>query len=386
MGNKLYLNFKNRPVTSHSYSGGTTFRFCKRRYFLERIKGWKQKENNASTHFGDCVETAVIYHVNNKNSGGIEHFVLQWNKFKDNKELTYTDKEGSWEDLLRMGKHMIRLFEIWWPTSGITNPKFQLQYKKEVFPGASKYQGLEFTSYVDVRADYKNKPLVVDIKTASLALPDNPVMLKLDAQLPDYAWVTGIPDVAFLNFVKGGDELKKGNRVTSLEDGKEFIVAFATKEATALLLSEEVYAKYDKEVDGIKGKALEEIKVRYTNPCLGGTMTPVEDITKCRLQFLTTTIPDDMIAEAGQDEGQKMVEIVDCHERNHWPQDGKGIRFPNNKCTFCPMRGICMGDDKLRDEMLINLAAPVALVKPEPTLQDPVNIAEEDWLDKLVEG
>jgi len=383
MGNKLYLNYKGRPVTSHSYSGGTTLRFCKRRYFLERIKGWKQKENNASTHFGDCVEAAVIYHVNNKNVGGIEHFVLQWNKFKDNKELHYTDKEGSWEDLLRMGKHMLRLFEIWWPTSGITNPKFQLQYKKEVFPGSSKYQGLEFTSYVDIRGDYKGKPLVVDCKTSSSALPDNPVMLKLDAQLPDYAWVTGIPDVAFLNFVKGGSSFEKGDRATSLIDGKEFIVAFADSTTnTALLLTAEIYARYAQEVSGVKGNALKEIKARYT--CLGGPMTPIADITKCRLQFLTTTIPDDMIAEAGQDEGQKMVEIVDCHERNYWPQDGKGIRFPNNKCTICPMRGICTGDDKLRDEMLVNLNAPATPALPPPVA--PAQVSEEDWLDKLLEG
>lgn len=378
MSNHLYINYKGRPVTSHSYSGGTTFRFCKRRYKLERRDGWKQKDNNASLPFGDCVETAVVYHVNNKNSGGIEHFVTQWNKFKGNKELTYTDKEGSWEDLLRMGKHMLRLFEIFWPTSGITNPKFQLQYKKEVFPGHPTYSGLEFTAYIDIRADYKAKPLVVDCKTASTALPENPVMLKLDPQLADYGWVTGIPDVAFLNFVKGGASFEKGDRVTFLHDGKEGIVAFGNAEAeSALVLPAEIYAKYSKEVKGIKGNALKEIKERYTNPCLGGAMSPVVDLTKCRLQFLTTTIPAEAIAEAGQVEGQNMVDIKTAHDTNTWPQDGKGIRFPNNKCTFCPMIGICTGDDKLRDEKLINLNNPVA---PKA----PAQVTEEDWLDKML--
>jgi len=372
MGNKLYLNYNNRPVTSHSYSGGTTFHFCKRRYFLERIKGWRQKENNASTHFGDCVEAAVKFHVDNKNSGGVEDFARRWEKFKDIKDLHYTDKEGSWEDLLRMGKHMLRLFEVWWPTAGLTDPKWQLQYKKEVFPGTENYTGLEFTAYVDLRSTYRAKPLVTDIKTAALALPENPVMLRLDPQLADYAWVTGIPDVSFLVFVKGGSSFEKGDRATSLTDGKEFIVAFADAETnSALLLTAEIYEKYSKEVKGIKGNALKEIKARYTNPCLGGTMIPVADITKCRLQFLTTAIPPDMIAEAGQVEGQNMVDIKSCHDRNYWPQDGKGIRFPNNKCTFCPMIGICTDDDKLRDEKLINLGAPAA-----PTV-------EEDWLDKL---
>jgi hypothetical protein len=386
MSNHLYLNYKNRPVTSHSYSGGVTFRFCKRRYKLERKDGWRQKENNAATHFGDCVETAAIYHVNNKNSGGIEHFVFQWNKFKDDKTLHYTDKEKSWEDMLRMGQHMLRLFEIWWPTSGITNPKFQLQYKKEVFPGNQTYSGLEFTSYVDIRADYKGKPLVVDVKTASLALPENPVMLRLDAQLPDYAWVTGIPDIAFLNFVKGGASFEKGDRVTQLVDGKEFIVAFADEKTnSALVLTAKLYEKYAAEVEGIKGNALKEIKERYTNPCLGGPMTPIDDLTKCRLQFLTTTVSAAMIAEAGQIEGQNMVDIKTAEDTNNWPQDGKGIRFPNNKCTFCPMAGICTGDDKLRDETLINLNAPKTPDLPPPVA--PVvsaQVSEEDWLDKLL--
>jgi hypothetical protein len=379
MGNHLYLNYKNRPVTSHSYSGGTTFRFCKRRYQLERIKGWKQKENNASTHFGDCVEAAIIFHVTNKNSGGVEDFARRWEKFKDIKDLHYTDKEGSWEDLLRMGKHMLQLFEIWWPTSGISNPKWQLQYKKEVFPGNQNYSGLEFTAYVDIRADYKGKPLVVDCKTAGIALPETPALLRLDPQLADYAWVTGIPDVAFLVLVKGGAEFEKGDRATVLANGKEYRVAYVDSETNdALLLDSEDYEKYSTAAKGVKGNALKVIKEaaqRYGS----ALRINVSLITKCRLQFLTTTIPADMIAEAGQVEGQNMVDIKSCHDQNYWPQDGKGIRFPNNKCTFCPMVGICTEDDKLRDEKLINLNAPAAPAAPAA-------VPEEDWLDKLVEA
>jgi len=63
---------------------------------------------------------------------------------------------------------------------------------------------------------------------------------------------------------------------------------------------------------------------------------------------------------------------VDANERNYWPQDGRGIRFPNNNCTVCPMIGLCIGDDKLRDEKLINISASKATVP-----------ANEDWLDKL---
>lgn len=382
MANILYKNYKGRSVTTHSYSGGSTFRYCRQKYFLERIKGWRDKEDRASFHFGNCIEAAIMYHVSNKCVGGVEDFWRRWDKVKELVNLKYTEKEGSWEDLLRMGKSLMQLFQVWWTKIAITDPKWQLQYKKEVFPGAENYAGLEYTSFIDLRGIYKEKPLIVDIKTSGVSLPDNQSMLQLDSQLADYAWVTGIPDVAFLVLVKAGAEFQKGDSATILATGLTMRVANANSEDnTVLLLTDPDYAKYEKDVAGVKGNALKEIKKNYDS--IGIRFTSKE-LTKCRLQFLTTTIPPDMIQEAGEIEGQNLVDIKASYDSNHWPRDGKGIRFPNNKCLSCSMRGICTKDDKLRDELLINLSVTPALPPPIVGKDLPGQDPEEDWLDKLM--
>jgi PD-(D/E)XK nuclease superfamily len=365
----LYLNYNNKPVNSHSYSGGERFRFCKRRYYLERLQGWREREQKASLHFGRCVEDALKYHVDNKNSGGEEDFLRRWDKVKEIPDLTYTDKEGDWDKMKVMGGHMLQLFSLWWLTAGLTDPKWQLEYKKEVFPNAPelRYRGLEFTAYIDLRAIYQEKPLLVDIKTAGSQFTDDPAMLQLDPQLSDYSWVSGIPDVAFLVLIKGGDSFKKGDTVTLLDTGFQQKVLFANDGAVTITDAEDFEA-YEIETKGVKGKELGAVKAKYAER---SASIPEDQVTKCRIQFLTTTMPADNIREAGEIEAQNIVDIVQANQLKRWPKDGAGIRFPNNKCSYCPMRGICTGNDLLRDELLIKLG--------------PAVVEEPDWMDAIGE-
>lgn len=374
MSTRLYTNYKGNPVTRHSYSGGSTFRFCRRRYQLERVKGYREKDNKAAQRFGRCVEDAVQFHVDNKLSGGEEHFVKAWEKVKQVPDLVYTEKEGDWASLDRMGRVMLQLFENWWPKSGLTNPKWQLEYKKEVFPGHPKYAGLEFTSYVDLRAEYKFRPIIIDIKTAAHGMSENQAMLQLDPQLGSYSWVTGIPIVGFLNLIKGGpNNYKKGDSATIISTGEQKkICTFNDDTKVALLLSYPDYVEYDREAKKLKGNALKELKAKWEEGASAEKLH-VDKLTKCRIQFLTCEIPETIIRESGETVAQDIVNIVDSDERNYWPQDGRGIRFPNNNCTLCPMVGICIGDDNLRDEKLINIA----------TAKTPAPPPEADWIDEL---
>ena len=89
MSKQLYTNYNGKISTTHSYSGGNTFHFCNYRYYLERLVGWKQKENKASLHFGKCIEAAIQFHIDNKLAGGVENFVANWNKIKEIKDLVY---------------------------------------------------------------------------------------------------------------------------------------------------------------------------------------------------------------------------------------------------------------------------------------------------------
>jgi len=57
----LYINSKGYLVTRHSYSGGDTFNYCARKYYLERVQGWSEKQQRAASQFGIALEHAVTF-------------------------------------------------------------------------------------------------------------------------------------------------------------------------------------------------------------------------------------------------------------------------------------------------------------------------------------
>ena len=60
----LYVNSKGYPVSRHSYSASADFKFCNRKYELNRIVGWKEREQHAALPFGSAVEAGVReYHI-----------------------------------------------------------------------------------------------------------------------------------------------------------------------------------------------------------------------------------------------------------------------------------------------------------------------------------
>lgn len=373
----LYINRKGYPVTTHSYSGGETFRRCKRAYKLERLDGWFKRAKMASKEFGICIENAIqLFHANGKLPGSsVGAFEADWQRRKEQIDLQYTDKEGSWEDLLQMGRDLLRLYEIKLPSLPWASDnaiKFQLNYRKEVFPG-TYLGGINFTAFVDMRVHIPDdpplflnlKPMIVDIKTSATTL-DEP-MVMLDPQLRSYAWVTGTPDVAFLWFVKGRPGLKKGDQITALYDvgsfkaGDSALVLQSTDDGVYFLSSEH-FTEYEKASAGLRGKVADALRER-TKETLA-SVAPTNFVTKCRLQFAATHISAEDMKEAGEAIGAEIAEIHMANEKGWWPKE-PSIRFPDQKCKFCALRGNCLGDKKLRDDLVVRL--------------------DEDWLDKLEE-
>jgi len=292
----LYTSASGRDVRTHSYSAGHTFNECNRKFSLARRKGWRRREQKASFEFGKAIEDAIQYYHDDgmKTGTAVAKFGALWTPVQHATGLTYSKKEKNWTSVLDMGLELMWKYEEQFPSFGLSDIKFQLNYEKEVFPGDPTYGDLKFTAYIDMHAKRNGCPIIVDIKTAAASFPERPGMLRLDDQLRTYSWVTGVPDVAFLVFVKG--------------------------------------------------------------------KTP-------RVQFLTDTVPEEDRLEAGRIVGRDMVAIVEANKADFFPKI-PGVRFPNNHCTFCEMLGICTGDDKLRDEKLVNISAM-------PT--------EKDWLDTLGE-
>jgi hypothetical protein len=384
----LYQSASGREVNHASSSSLDTFRLCRRKFKLSKIDGWREKAKKASLEFGKCVEAAIqYYHTNGLKPGdATEEFKRLWLKWAEIPDLVFTDQEGCWKDLYTMGSEMTRLYEIRLPDLPIKNPKWQLEFRKSLWPG-SDMQELEFLGYIDLLSTLDDGTrIIVDIKTAKSALDVTPNMLSMDGQLRKYAWVSGIPNVGFLNFVKARpDDFKKGYTVTLLNDfgdgksGEQKIVVGvveAKEDEKSVFLNiadPETVRLMDEELDAISGKGSKERKeaVYQTYASRGLVSTvPREYVTKTKLQYIQTVIPTEEMLEIGQAVGTDVYAIKESGRTGSWPQDG-GCRFPNAICGWCSFRGICLKNNALRDEILVQL---------KPTAK------ESDWLDELEEA
>ncbi len=393
----LYRSASGREVTHASSSSLDVFRQCRRKFKLSRIDGWKQKSRKASLEIGKCLESALQFFYDNGLKPGdfVDEWKRLWLKFQG-VELTYTDQETDWKTIYTVGTEWARLFEVTYPTLPIQNPKWQLQFLKKIWPGDATYGDLEFMAYIDLLSTMSDgSRRIIDIKTAKSPLSVTPGMMSLDGQLRKYAWVSGIRDVGFLNFVKTAnpDEFRKGTNVTLLEDsrdwksGQQLVVAKFTspKEAveasegvkaspavpwSMLVGTEETVQKMDDEQEACKGKGSTEAKDKVVASYLadGRLCSVVRDqVTKVKLQMVCGTIPEEDLADVGNQIGTDVMAVWSASKSGIYTQDG-GVRFPNNSCLFCEMNPICLRDSKRRDETLVQIG---------PKVQ------EDDWLKEL---
>ena len=382
---KLYTNPKGFDVMKHSYSAGSDFKKCRRYYKLKRIDGWKEKTRAVAFEFGKALESALqFYHVSNLKPGAMaEEFARIWTKCKEIPNLEY--KDDSWDDLAVMGADMGRLYEAVFPSLLLSDLKFQLNYEKELYPG-TYLAGIKHTAYLDIVAKQsfladpgaKPVPIVVDVKTAGQSYDETPELHALDPQLRAYSWTSGIRNTAFLVFVKVSPSVKKGDTVTVVTPGTTAFGAAIVKagdrlkilsagkqdELSHVVLTSDLYEKYREASKGLTGKAAVAVLETHLSQ---GVSIPCSAVTKQRLQFLPATVSLERANDTGTIIGEQVAQIVNASEKNAFPEDG-GTIFPNAICTWCCMRGICTGNDKLRDELIFR------------------ETEKDNWLDELTDG
>ena len=329
--------------------------------------------------------TLQYYYDNGLKDGSFEdEWKRLWLKFEP-VELVYTEQEKDWATVYRLGVEWARLFQVLRSTLPIHNPKWQLQFLKELWPGDPTYGGLSFMGYVDILSTLDDGTrLVIDVKTAKTSLSIAPGMMALDGQLRKYAWVSGIREVAFLNFVKcDPSSFRKGVEVTLLENtrdwqaGQPLVVSKYnppkedSKELFFLGL-ENTVRLMDEELDKISGKGSKErTELLYAEYLADGRLcvVPRESFTKAKIQFVRGTIPEEDLKEIGDQIGNDVVAVKSASDTNGFFKDG-GVRFPNAICSWCEMLPICNKNDQRRDETLVQLK-PIA--------------KEADWLEELEE-
>ena len=355
----LYVSSKGFEVTRHSYSGSDSFNFCARKYYLERVQGWTDKIDRSSKYFGIALEKAVTFwHQRGQDTAAsVAEFVRLWAEHKD-KPYTYSKIDKDWDTLNLDGQELVRLYAIRYPTFPyiVNNPRdFQVETNFEVFPGVERFAGLEFTSYIDLLAVDKatGEPEIIDMKTSGKDVPDLTV---LDPQLRSYAWVKWKPEttrmfVAFLWFRKMGRDITRGDSATvlesyaGLEPGTDTTVLATDDFGVFVTTDEKVYETMKTQFIG-EAKAVKLARQAFVEG--NANHVPTRVLTKQRVQFKSAIITPESAEDIGRSIKRDVVNIVNANDKEFWPMQS-GVRFPNEKCPNCPMRGICANRPELRD-------------------------------------
>lgn len=381
----LYINAKGKAWRKHSYSAGNTYDQCPYKYYLQKVLGWREKNNRARFELGRAFEDAIqFFHENNGDrDGAIKHFAEKWEPFKDNLLLEYTRVEKNWATCLRIGTDWLKLYAIRQPSLPIPLgglSVFQRMYSKEVFPGDPNYGEIEDQGKLDIvaynRPDHPMlpklnwkpeygafRPLIVDVKTAGADFPEAYGIAAHDTQLRRYSWLSGIRDGALLWFVKKALAIQKGYSVTLLENvgnmkaGDEAVVAAVDEEGIWLLpndfMVEEMERVQGKKTNKKGAEATDQTKEAKARRDAwleeNATFTSEDTVTKQRLQFNAGYISIESAEDAGKIAQQQIVRIVNASQQNSWPNTF-GVRYPHDDRSDPYFRAFVMGDKMYRDQ------------------------------------
>jgi hypothetical protein len=390
----LYTNSLGKEVNRFSYSAGADFRYCPQRFHLKRRVGWREKIRRAAMLYGIAIENAVRYYHENEHKGGVKRFTDEWEKFRDDATVTYGKNDGDWSTMLACGQEHLALYDILLSTFPFRKghkPKFQVPFTKEMFPN-TELAGLELIAYVDmVTLHACGEPMIVDIKASSKRLSVVPGIVALDQQLRTYSFVSEfggkqIELVAFLWFARQSRTIERGSNVRLLVDitrGDELIKAGTrctiadvvepdwgtTKDAkgkekknsapedydgsrdTLVLVKDDTMYEEGKKLFPGQKKEEKELRAKYFAEKAIGIANRC-DVTRQDIIFEMAKVSEADRLEAGTNVQYDIVAIRNAQAQNYFPKLG-GCRYPNEKCPNCDVRTLCLGDTKLRDEMLV---------------------------------
>jgi hypothetical protein len=200
---------------TYSYTQISQYLGCPRRYKHRYLDGWKEKDTRAPMLFGRAFEQAVDAYFQRQDAAAVLY--REWAAHRDS-TLQYSERD-SWDRMLQSGVHLLDRFAQD-DRVRIPKPRRNLQIK---FTKALSGQN-DFVAYVDAIGELDGTRCLLEWKTTSSRYPEEPTgLLALDPQLVCYSWVTGIPDVAQVVFVrKRLVEIQYFRTVISQEQREEF--------------------------------------------------------------------------------------------------------------------------------------------------------------------
>jgi len=179
---------------TYSYTQISQYLACPRRYRHRYLDGWKEKDTRAAMLFGRAFEQALAAYFRREDAPVALY--KEWVGYQK-QDLHYSERD-SWDRMLQQGVQLLDRF-CQDDRIRIRRPRQNLQIKF-VRPLS---RGNDFVAYVDAVGKLDGSDCLLEWKTTSSRYPQQPEgLLALDPQLVCYSWITGIPEVAQVVFVR----------------------------------------------------------------------------------------------------------------------------------------------------------------------------------------
>ena len=179
---------------TYSYTQISQYLACPRRYRYRYLDGWNEKDVRASMLFGRAFEQAVAAFFLRQDS--TVTLSEEWAKVRD-LDLQYAKGE-TWDQMLQQG---LRLLERFAQDDRVRIPQPERHLQVKVLRPLGG--GHDFVGFVDAIGTLDGVPCLLDWKATSSCYPVEPAeIVRLDPQLTCYSWLTGMPEVALVVFVR----------------------------------------------------------------------------------------------------------------------------------------------------------------------------------------
>lgn len=178
----------------YSFTQISNYLRCPRSYRHRYLDGWREKETRAAMIFGRCFEKAIESSFKGGDCGAT--LFQEWNAFRD--APLELKKGETWDRMLHQGMRLLERFAQDNRVQ-IPDPQRDLQIKVlRDFPNANQFIG-----FVDAIGELDGVHCLMDWKTTASRYTEKPEgLLALDPQLICYSWLTGIPEVGLVVFVR----------------------------------------------------------------------------------------------------------------------------------------------------------------------------------------
>ena len=179
---------------TYSFTQISQYLICPRRYRHRYLDGWKEKNTRAAMLFGRAYEQALSSYFRREDSAAT--LFREWAVHRD-ATLEYPNGT-TWDRMLQQGVQLLERFAQN-DRVRVRQPRKNMQIKFT----RSLPQGNDFVAYIDAIGYLDGVRCLLEWKTTSSHYPEEPDgLLMLDPQLICYSWITGIPEVAQIVFVR----------------------------------------------------------------------------------------------------------------------------------------------------------------------------------------